>query len=78
MCILFEICEKRLFQKCMGWRGGGGGRWSQFCTKSCKWKDTQGTGNALRITHYSESDSLSLLRLSTRAGTPLGHTSPCL
>ena len=39
MCILFEICEKRPFQKCMGW--GGGGRWSQFCTKSCKRKDTQ-------------------------------------
>ena len=29
MCILFEICEKMLFQKCMGW-GGGGGRWSHF------------------------------------------------
>ena len=28
MCMLFEICEKRPFQKCMGW--GGGGRWSQF------------------------------------------------
>ena len=53
MCMLFEICEKRPFQKCMGW---GGGRWSQFCTKSCKRTDTQGTGNALRITHYSESD----------------------
>ena len=78
MCMLFEICEKRPFQKCMGWEGGGGGRWSQFCTKSCKRKDTQGTGNALRITHYSESDWLSSLRLSTRAGTPLGHTSPCL
>ena len=67
MCMLFEICEKRPFQKCMDW--GGGGRWSQFCTKSCKRKDTQGTGNALRITHYSESDSLSSLRLFTRAGT---------
>ena len=22
MCILFEICEKRPFQKCMGWGGG--------------------------------------------------------
>ena len=75
MCMLFEICEKRPFQKCMGW---GGGRWSQFCTKSCKRKDTQGTGNALRITHYSESDSLVSLRLSTRAGTPLVHTFPCL
>ena len=27
MCMLFEICEKRPFQKCMGWRGV---RWSQF------------------------------------------------
>ena len=23
MCMLFEICEKRLFQKCMGWGGVG-------------------------------------------------------
>ena len=23
MCILFEICEKRPFQKCMGWGGIG-------------------------------------------------------
>ena len=22
MCILLEICEKRPFQKCMGWGGG--------------------------------------------------------
>ena len=76
MCMLFEICEKTPFQKCMGL--GGGGRWSQFCTQSWKREDTQGTGNAPRITHYSESDSLSSLPLSTRAGTPLGHTSPCL
>ena len=27
MCVLFEICEKRAFQKCMGW---GVGRWSHF------------------------------------------------
>ena len=25
MCILFEICKKTPFQKCMGWRRGGGG-----------------------------------------------------
>ena len=24
MCMFFEICEKRPFQKCMGWGGGGG------------------------------------------------------
>ena len=29
MGTFFEICEKRPFQKCMGW-GGGGGRWSHF------------------------------------------------
>ena len=23
MCMLFEICEKRPFQKCMSWGGGG-------------------------------------------------------
>ena len=23
MCMLFEICEKRPFQKCMGWGGVG-------------------------------------------------------
>ena len=54
--MLFEICEKRPFQKCMGLWGGGG---SQFCAQSCKREDTQGTGNAPGITHYSESDSLS-------------------
>ena len=37
-----------------------------------------GRGTAPGITHYSESESLSLLPPSTRAGTPLGHTSPCL
>ena len=25
MCMLFEICEKRPFQKCMDWGGGVGG-----------------------------------------------------
>ena len=25
MCILFEICEKRPLQKCLGGGGGGGG-----------------------------------------------------
>ena len=37
-----------------------------------------GRGTAPGITHYSESESLSLLPPSTRAGTALGHTSPCL
>ena len=44
----------------------GGARWSQFCVQSCKQEETQGTGKAPRITHYSESDSLSSLPLSTR------------
>ena len=68
MCMLFGIYEKRPFQKCMGW--GGGGRWSQFCAQSCKRDDTQGIGSAPEITHYSESDLLSSLPISTRAGTP--------
>ena len=51
---------------------GGGGRWSQCCAQSCTREDTQGTGNGPGITHYSESDLLSSLPLSARAGTPLG------
>ena len=34
-------------------------------------------GNARGTADYSEFESSSLLPLSTRAGTPLGHTSPC-
>ena len=38
-CILFEICEKRLFQKCMGW---GGGVMITFLRKwRCKVDDAQ-------------------------------------
>ena len=43
---------------------------------SCKVDGAQ--GNARGTTDYSESKSSSLLPLSTQAGTPLGHTSPCL
>ena len=43
--LLFEICEKGPFQKCMGW---GGRRWSQFCAQSCTREDTQGTGKCSR------------------------------
>ena len=32
MCILFEICKKTPFQKCMGWGGGGGGHIFQHST----------------------------------------------
>ena len=43
MCILFEICEKMLFQKCMGWGGGVGGHisehraetWTMHGTEHC-------------------------------------------
>ena len=70
VCVCFsKSVGKRRFRNV--WVGGG--RWSQFCAQSCTREDTQGTGNGPGITHYSESDSL-----SARAGTPLGHTSPCL
>ena len=52
MCMLFEICAKRPFRKCMGW---GGGTWSHFGARRCKRDNAQGTGNAPRMTHYSES-----------------------
>ena len=53
VCVCFlKSVRKARFRNV--WVGGGGGRWSQFCTKSCKRTDTQGTGNALRITHYSD------------------------
>ena len=75
VCVCFsKSVGKRRFRNV--WVGGG--RWSQFCAQSCTREDTQGTGNGPGITHYSESDSLSSLPLSARAGTPLGHTSPCL
>ena len=75
VCVCFsKSVGKRRFRNV--WVGGG--RWSQFCAPSCTREDTQGTGNGPGITHYSESDSLSSLPLSARAGTPLGHTSPCL
>ena len=75
MCILFEICEKRPLQKCMGWGWVDGHVFEQTemqigrCTRR---------SNALGTTDYSESESSSLLPPSTMAGAPLGHTSPCL
>ena len=45
MCILFEICGKMAFQKCMGWVGGGWGdhisehraeTWMMYGTEHCK------------------------------------------
>ena len=38
MCILVEICEKRPFQKCMGW---GGGMVTFLSKQSCKLDDAQ-------------------------------------
>ena len=75
VCVCFSksVGKRRFRNVCVG-----GGGWSQFCAQSCTRQDTQGTGNGPGITHYSESDSLSSLPLSARAGTPLGHTSPCL
>ena len=71
--IFFEICEKRTFQKCMGWGGGVTFLSTELETRRCRgWSNTQGP------TDYSKSESSPLLSLSTRAGTPLGHTSPCL
>ena len=56
VCACFsKSVRKRHFRNV--WVGGR----SQFCTQSCKREDTQGTGNAPRMTHYSESDSLLLL-----------------
>ena len=50
-CVCFlKSVRKGRFRNVWVWGGGG----SQFCTKSCKRTDTQGTGNALRITHYSD------------------------
>ena len=68
VCVCFsKSVGKRRFRNV--WVGGG--RWSQFCAPSCTREDTQGTGNGPGITHYSESDSLSSLPLSARAGTPV-------
>ena len=41
MCILFEICEKRPFQKCVGRRGGGGEMITFLTKRSCKVDDAK-------------------------------------
>ena len=74
MCIPFQICEKRPFQRCMGFGGGvltflnrelHIGRGTQTCTA--------------QLHHvYSESSPSFMLPLSGKAGTPLGQTSPYL
>ena len=75
MCILFEICEKRPFQKCMGW---GGGRWSHFSAQHNTLDGAHKHGTAPLNHFYSGSSSLSASPFSGRAGVPLGQTSPCL
>ena len=76
-CVLFEVCEKRSFQKCMGWGMGVGGH-------SFEHRAVNETPHMTRQCSRDHSFFrirvvvMSLLPLSTRAGTPLGHTSPCL
>ena len=60
------------------WVGGGGGRWSHFLSTELEIQQCMGQSNAQGTADYSESESSSLLSLSTKARTPLGHTSPCL
>ena len=74
MCILFEICKKTPFQKCMGL----GGRGCHFSAQHNTWDGAHKHSTAPLIHFYSESLSLSALLFSGRAGTPLGQTSPCL
>ena len=74
MCIFFDICEKRPFQKCMG----GGARWSHFSAKGYTLDGAQEQCTAPLNHVYSESLSPSALPFSGRAGAPLGQTSPCL
>ena len=74
MCILFEICKKTPFQKCMGL----GGRGCDFSAQHNTWGGAHKHSTAPFIHFYSESLSLSALLFSGRAGTPLGQTSPCL
>ena len=57
--------------------GGGGGVVTLLSTKLELGRCT-GQSTAQGTTDYSDSESSSLLPLSTRAGTPFGHTSPCL
>ena len=75
VCVCFvKSVRKGLFRN--AWASGGGV--TVLSTKLYKGRH-KGRGNALGITHYHcESESSSLLPLSTRVGTPLGYTSPCL
>ena len=50
MCILFEICQKRPFQKCMGW-GRGGIAIFQRSTTHWTVQDSQFPDEALLVPH---------------------------
>ena len=67
MCILVEICENGCFRN-VGSRGGG-----YVVTEQRMGRCTQNTHRTVWTIHYSESESSSLLPLSTRAGAPLCH-----
>ena len=74
MCILFEICKKTPFQKCMGWGRGV----CHFSAQRITLDGAHKHGTALFIRFYSKSLPSSAFLFSGRAGTPFGQTSPCL
>ena len=68
MRILLEICEKRPFQKCVGW-GGGGVDGHIFVQTELQIRQCTRRSSVRGTTDYSESELSSLLPPSTRAGT---------
>ena len=70
MCILFEICKKTPFQKCMGWGGGGG--FSQRSTTH--W--TVHTNMALHRSSIFIQNHCHRQHSLFQAGLALGQTSP--
>ena len=75
MCILFEICEKRPFQKCMGWGGVDDHIFEQMELQSGR---CTGQGNARGTTDYSESESSPLLPPFHKGRDPIGAHIPLL
>ena len=69
MCILFEICQKIPFQKCMRW-GGGGVRWSHFSAQHNTLDGAHKHGTAPSNHFYSES---SLFQKRDRGGGVRGQ-----
>ena len=79
MCMLFEICEKMPFQKCMGWGGGVGGH--SFAHRAVNERTHRAQAmlqGSLIIPNPIRCHRCPFPQVSTRAGTLLGHTSPCL